>query len=208
MKEVFFVNKKYKDTFTPYFPYKNNIGFTLIEVLVTLVILVGVFSMGTAFFKRKESAVKKTFRQFTAINRQLDHSARLKRKIWRIVVQISDKNSSWWVEKKLSNEEINSIPSSEQKDIISSDGFVMDDAFFEEAQTLPRWLNFNSLESSNVKKPITEGKAYIYYFPEGQFNLSLLKLKGKKAYWSLLFDRLRGDLVIYNEDKKLKDLQP
>ncbi len=197
-------------------PIRYNKGFTLLELLIALSILVSTLIIGTSSIKRKDNIIKKTFRQFVALNRQLDHFARLKGKTWRLVVQMEEKESTWWVEKKLPASQIfnpenqtfdNDEPTDPVEPTPSPEGFVIDPEFFTTPQKLPKNLSFESVELNNIQEPITEGKAYIYYFPEGQFGTALLKIKGKKVYWSLFVDRLRGELTVYNGEKQLKDFK-
>ena len=206
-------------------------GFTLLELLIALVLIVGILAMGTTYIKRKDNSIRKTFRQFIAINRQLDSLARLRRETYRLVINMNedtnyniasenkkDQKNTWWVEKKLtknlmpddeedSTNQAGNAKHLENKQNITLDGFIRDKDFFEKPQPLPAKLTFESLESLRKKSPITQGKAYVYYFPEGQFDIALLKIKGKRVYWSLFIDRLKGELTVFNEKKSLKDFE-
>ena len=141
------------------------------------------------------------------MNRQLDHFARLKRETYRLVINIDEKEHSLWVEKKILGNQMPHNLSSPKNQTLPSTGFVMDTQFFEKPQKLPGGLKFESLEMKGEKQPITKGKAYIYYFPEGQFNKALLKIKGKKVYWSIFIDRLHGELTVFNGKKNLQDFE-
>ncbi len=202
---------------------KKTAGFTLLELLITLALITGLLVTGSSFVKRTDNKIRKTFRQFIALNRQLDQMARLKRETYRLVINLGenfnystegntkDKKNTWWVEKKLSQNQIpdstNSTQSTNSTKNITPDGFIRDTNFFEKPQNLPTQLTFESLESLKDQSPVTKGKAYIYYFPEGQFNTALLKIKGKRVYWSLFIDRLNGELTIFNGNKNLKDFE-
>ncbi|MDE0119880.1 MAG: prepilin-type N-terminal cleavage/methylation domain-containing protein [Bdellovibrionales bacterium] len=187
----------------------HNKGFTLLELLLALSILVSLLIIGASSIKKKDNIIKKTFRQFVALNRQLDHFARLKGQTWRLVIQMEEKESTWWVERQLPKNPMPSIDEStdSEEQPLPSDGFVIDVAFFEKPQKLPKNLKFESVELNNIQELVTDGKAYIYYFPEGQFSTAVLKIKGKKVYWSLFVDRLRGELTVYNGEKQLKDFK-
>ncbi len=189
------------------FDKANNKGFTLLELLIAMTIITSALVMGMSFIKKSDNVIKKTFRQLVALNRQLDHFARLKRKTWRLVVHISDKKSSWWVEKKIEKDQMPAQVVKKGDQTFPPDGFIIDEDFFKEPQQLPRRLTFESVELSAHKEPVTQGKAYIYYFPEGRFSLALIKIKGRKAYWSLFIDRLHGELTVFNGNKKLKDFE-
>lgn len=204
-------------------------GFTLLELIITLTLITGILVTGGSYVKRKDNKIRKTFRQFIALNRQLDQMSRLKRETYRLVINIGenttystnentkDKKNTWWVEKKLQKNQMpeNTSDTSDTNDTndtsdtknITPDGFIEDTSFFEKPQTLPKQLTFESLESLKDESPITQGKAYIYYFPEGQFNTALLKIKGNRVYWSLFIDRLNGELTVFDGNKNLKDFE-
>lgn len=187
------------------FKAMNTKGFTLLELLIVLVLLTGILALGSSFIKKKDNIIKKTFRQLVALNRQLDHFARLKRETYRLVINMNEKENSFWVEKKLPENQIQLNPSDSKNQTLPPSGFIMDTDFFEKAQKLPRGLKFESVEMKGQKEPITNGKTYIYYFPEGQFNTALLQIKGKKVYWSLFIDRMHGELTVLNGKKKLEE---
>ena len=184
----------------------NNKGFTLLELLIALTILVSTVIMGASFIKKKDNNIKKTFRQLIALNRQLDYSARLKKEIYRLAIHIDEKESSLWVEKKIPEKPILHNAFNTKNQTAPPTGFVIDTNFFEEPKKLPEGLKFESMEMKG-QEPITNGKAYIHYLPEGQFNTALLKIKGRKTYWSLFIDRLHGELLVFKGEKKLQEFE-
>ena len=171
---------------------------TLLEILVALTIIVGLMGMSVSFLKRGENQTKATFRKLLALNRQLDSFSRLKGEVYRLVIDLDEKKNSWWVEKKQLIPEEGELP---------REDFVKDSHFYEEPQKLPGALRFTSVESEEQNQPTTQGRAYIYYFPEGQFSLNLLNIKGQKQQWSLLINRLRGNVTVFREKKKLEDFK-
>ena len=208
---------------------KNHKGLTLIEILIALVIIVGLMGSSLSFMNRRENHIRKTFRAWTALNRQLDYQARLKGQQWRWAIDL-DKNT-YWVEKRVSETQQDSQLSSTTESSNSSDtsadletsknmsysensdskvspeAFVIDKAFFEKPQTLPKKFSFESMELSHQKKIFMNGYAYIYYLPEGQFSTTLVLIKHKKNYRSVFFNRLTGDMTVFSGKKSLKDLE-
>ena len=188
----------------------SNRGMTLLELLIVMVILATSLGLGVSFVNRQENIIKKTLRQFIALNRQLDSYAQLNKTIYRLVIHLNnEENSTWWVEQKT-----NLLPplfedSTEKKEDSEEQvpSFIMADNFFNEAQYLPGDLSFASVEYSKSEEEVSSGKAYIYYFPEGQTSQILLKLKSEKKYWSLLIDRFRGELTVLSGEKQLADLE-
>ena len=195
----------------------NNKGMSLIEIMIAMTLLAGMAGLSAVFVNRKESQIKKTWRAFTALNRQLDYKSRLKRKHWRWAFSLDEDKNSWWVEKKAPEISLkNGGDKSPGKDLNSShpssppmsqDGFLMDGDFFTEPQTLPKKLTFESVELSYQKDLITSGTVYIPYWPEGQFSTALVLIKYKQKYWSLFFNRLNGEMLVLPGKKSLKDLE-
>ena len=195
-------------------------GMTLIEMLVVMALLSGFFMMSVPFIKKREHVIQRTFRQMKALNRQLDSQARLNGMTYRLVVVLGlqKEGGNWWVERKaivepsISSEinpsETNQLKDSSSISIEGEDGFVLDESFFKEPQELPETLSFENISFSGQQreKQISSGRAYIYYLPGGQSHKILLKIKGKKQYWSLLFDRLRGELDILLGNKTWQEL--
>ena len=207
---------------------------TLLEMLVVMALLSGFFMMSMPFIKKREHAIQQTFRQIKALNRQLDSQARIDRVTYRLVIVLglqTEEGSSWWVEKKTTpidssiavetdeskdsasiNEEViaeaNTSADADADVGVSADGFVMDKSFFEERQKLPENLLFESISFSDQQNDsvVSNGQAYIYYLPGGQSHKILLKIKGKKQHWSLLFDRLKGELDILPGNKTWEEL--
>ena len=192
-------------------------GMTLLEMLVVMALLSGFFILSVPFIHRRENLIRSTFRQMKAINRQLDSAARLNAKVYRLVFALSGSESStWWVEKQIQpkllskSEDVNSENSNKNKSKLSVTkeskvAFVTDESFFKEPKKLPENLIFESIIVNNKLKPAAK-KAYIYYYPEGQSYKILITIKGKKQYWSLVFDRLQGDLDILQGNKTWQDI--
>ncbi len=191
----------------------NNKGMSLIEIMIALTLLTGMAGLGAVFVNRKESQIKKTWRSFTALNRQLDYKARLKRKHYRWAFNLDEDQNSWWVEKKAPEPET-AKAGDESSGLVSGsslktrpDGFLMDSDFFAKPQTLPRKLTFESVELSHQKELVKSGVVYIPYWPEGQFSTALVLVKYKQKYWSLFFNRLNGEMMVLPGKKSLEDLE-
>ena len=191
----------------------SNRGITLLELLIVMAILATSLGLGVSLINRQENSIKKTLRQFIALNKQLDSYAKLNKTTYRLVINMDDEEgSTWWVEQKTDHLLPASTDSSEQDNDDDDDDsntkpFVTASGFFEEPQYLPEELSFASVEYSKNSQAILSGKVYIYYFPEGQTSQILLKLKSDKQYWSLFIDRFHGDLTIFKGEKLLADLK-
>ena len=109
--------------------------------------------------------------------------------------------------KKIKDEEAKQI----QEQLKNTDPvptFMLDPEFVQKPQKLPEGLSFASVEfRTGENKILSEGEAYIPYFPEGQFNQAIIKIKGQKQYWSLFVDRFRGEARIFSGEKTFEDLK-
>lgn len=184
----------------------NKNGLTLLEILIVIVIIASSSIIGGSFIYKKENDIKKTFRQLIALNRQLDHNSRLKRESYRWAIRLGRKESAWWIERKVPYTFIPEENTNTEDQNTAQDGYLMDTDFVGAPQKLPAGLYFESIELSDQEKEKKEGIAYIYYFPEGQFNTAFVKIKSKKNYWSLFIDRVQGDLTVFVGNKSLKDM--
>ena len=186
--------------------YINKKGFSLLEILISITIVTSTLILASTFvIKRADNRKKSTFRQFVALNQQLDYSARLKRQTLRLVINLEEEKNSWWVEKKIPK--TSHFSSTAKKQTPPPTGFIIDTGFFAKPQKLPGELNFESVEFSGDTNIVSSGKAYIHYFPEGQFGKTLLKIKRRTTYWSLFIDHLHGDLTIISGNKNLTDFK-
>ena len=177
---------------------------TLLELMVVLGIITTSIGLAVSSIKKQENQIKKTLRQLIALNRQLHSYARLKRNVYRLAFTLDETNSTWWVEKK--------TPESETTEEIQNANpppdFVIDPDFVKEPQKLPQGLSFSSVEfRTGENKLVSEGQAYIHYFPSGQFDQALLKLKSEDHSWSLFIDRFLGEARIFSGEKTLEDLK-
>ncbi len=189
----------------------SNRGLTLLELLIVVVILATSLGLGVSFVNRQENSIKKTFRQLIALNRQLDSYAKLNKITYRLVIDMDDEDgTTWWVEQKTDHALLSTTDFSEKDNTDSSKEttvFITAPGFSEEPQYLPGNLQFTGVEYSKNNQEVLSGKAYIYYFPEGQTSQILLKLKSEKKHWSVFIDRFHGELTVLSGEKHLTDLQ-
>ena len=173
-----------------------------------MVLITSSLILGSSFvIKGTDNRKKSTFRELTALNRQLDYLSRSKNQTWRLVIDMDETQNSWWVEKKLSHNTSSDQAFSSANQSFPTGNFVIDTNFFAKPQKLPGKMTFESVELSGKENEITKGKAYIHYFPEGQFNMAVLKVKRNNTYWSLFINRLHGELTVFTGNKSLKDLR-
>lgn len=185
-------------------------GFTLIEILVVLGIIAGMLTLGIGRIRKQDNNVKYVMRKLVVLIKEVRNRARLQHSTFRIVIHMEKGKDRYWVEK--SNNPF-LIDTKADKDKKSSDekkpsGFQMEKAIFKKEQDLPNTLHFGSVETLSADKPITEGDAYIHFFPEGLVEVAAIQITDRKNLtWTIVINPVTGQSDIIPKAQALKDLQ-
>lgn len=185
-------------------------GFTLIEILIVLAIITAVIAVGMTRIQKKENNIKSVARQFTVLGKEIRNHARLTNSTLRLVVELNEKKSRYWVEKasgvSLRDTEEQKETSKKKDDEKPKSPFQIYKPLTKSEKSLPAGLFFSSLEIHD-QNPVKEGQAYIHFSPEGFVDASALQISdGKKITWTLVFNPLTGQSDILTEAKSLKDI--
>lgn len=187
---------------------KSQSGFTLIEILIVLGILSAVLALGLNRFRKNENTVKSALREISVLSREIRNHARLTQSTMRLMIEISPKESKYWVEKGNPTEKrdpkmvFQKDPDSDEK---KKPAFTLYKKLTKKQKALGKGVSFKSLEVLNME-PVTEGLSAIYYSAEGYVEASVLQLGDDKNTWSLVFNPLTGFVDISEEAKSLKDI--
>jgi general secretion pathway protein H len=187
---------------------KSQSGFTLIEILIVLGILSAVLALGLNRFRKNENTVKSALREISVLSREVRNHARLTQSTMRLMIEISPKESKYWVEKGNASEkrDLKMIFKPDQdQDEKKKPAFTLYKKLTKKQKALGKGVSFKSLEVLNME-PVTEGLSAIYYSAEGYVEASVLQLGDDKNTWSLVFNPLTGFVDISEEAKSLKDI--
>jgi general secretion pathway protein H len=192
-------------------------GMTLIEIMVVLAIIAAI----TGFMVRQtgdtKSKMRVTMRKLSVLSKELHTTARLKGQVYRIAIRLDkEKGYAFWVESGPSQallrtseqikEQDNSSSPSETK---NSTDFAEDTSVLKNPVELPRPLTFVDVEVARLDGKITEGMAYIHYFPQGLAEEAAIHLSdGREARWTVAIHPLTGQGRLYQDYVELKDLKP
>lgn len=204
IKTLFGVRKKKKLQLKT----KSQSGFTLIEILIVLGILSAVLALGLNRFRKNENTVKSALREISVLSREVRNHARLTQSTMRLMIEISPKESKYWVEKGNASEkrDLKMIFKPDQdQDEKKKPAFTLYKKLTKKQKALGKGVSFKSLEVLNME-PVTEGLSAIYYSAEGYVEASVLQLGDDKNTWSLVFNPLTGFVDISEEAKSLKDI--
>lgn len=154
------------------------------------------------------------------MGKQLQTLARIQQKTFRIVIEMPEKGThSYWVESsagpvvldyeklKEKNEEFTRL-TDEEKVEKGSDGFSIDTTVFKSPQVLPLPLKFQDAELGMIEEKVSEGRAYIHFFPEGMVEEVAIHITdGDKLNWTIVYNPLTGKGQILSNYVSLRDIR-
>jgi general secretion pathway protein H len=191
-------------------------GFTLIEVMVTIGILAALVAVGAPKLFRKDGNLKTAARGVIVVVKEIRNRARLFNSTYRLAVRLDKGEQSYWIEKGNGPVLVDPAKLKEQfenRDRKAEEGappplFQMDKTMLKEPKKLPPNLKFSQVETSNMPEPMTEGVAYIHFFPQGMLEPSTIQISdNRNNTWTLVFNPLTGQTDIIEKAVPLKSIQ-
>lgn len=184
-------------------------GFTLLEILIVLSLIVMVLGVGVpAVSKLTYQKLNSTSRQFVGILKTIRNDAILLNGIYRLGIDFD--KQTWWVESQnkfslLKEEADPKLDKKKKKDEKAPSNFQMVAKFSSEPKEVPSGLRFDGLftERSGFAK---EGIGYVYFFPNGYNEAAILYLNRDGSTdepYSLVMNSTTGRVVVFK--KKIND---
>lgn len=171
----------------------------------------------------RNNEIKSMLRHMTALSRDLHTRAKLKGFTYRIVIDLKqgDKSvdQSYWVEKSNSGmlmskdeeEQVRKIendPFGDKENKQPPKGFTADPETMKTPRTLPSGMFFQQVELSRLEAPITSGKAFIHYLPQGLVDEAAIHLVGEKdTKWTISIHPLTGKAELISKGLSLKEIK-
>jgi len=180
----------------------NQKAFSLIEMLLTFLIVAFLIGFSTKAFRKKERTVKKTFEELSRLNQRLISLSHLRSYHYRLVFDLGLKQpDQYWVEKKKKNldkslDQFSSEPENTNEKKPLKELFRRDESFYSEPATLPRFLNIIEVETQN--KSQQEGRVFIDYTDSvlaQEMKIKIMRLDNQ-ARWTLFLDPVSKQLKI------------
>ena len=201
-----------------------NRGFTLLEMMVVLAIVAG---LAVAAISRlgsgRNNEIKSMLRHMTALSKDLHTRAKLKGYTYRIVIDLKEgeksKDQTYWVEKSNSGmlmskdeeqkvREYENDPFGDQEKKQPPKGYAPDEESMKEPRSLPSGVFFQQVELSRLDAPITSGKAFIHYLPQGLVDEAAIHLVGEKdTRWTISIHPLTGKAELISKSLSLKEIK-
>lgn len=198
-------------------------GFTLIELMVVVAIIAGVAMMSMPYLNNRSPNTKRFLREFTVLSRELHTRAKLNGTIYRLVIDMGEPGNGlqkpihkYWVEvgngksimsekdEEDSRERLKETDPEKKKD---PKGFTEDTSIIKPRE-MPDGLTFERVEITRVKDPISQGRAFIHYMPQGLTDEAAIHIKGEgKQTWTISIHPLTGKAELISKSVSLKDMQ-
>lgn len=193
-------------------------GFTLIELMVVVAIIAATVGVALPRIANRSNKNRAVLRSFSTLSRELHMKSKLNGYTYRIVMDLKDGDrgsgsQSYWVEKSESGALVKpgEEKMKEEKDrdgkIKKPTDFALDTSIMKKPEMLPAGMHFEKVELSRLPEPITTGKAFIHFLPQGLVEESAIHLKtdgGQK--WTIAIQPLTGKAEVISESMSLKDL--
>ncbi len=188
-------------------------GFTLLEILIVLTLVVLLFTFGLNRIYKPKPNFKKVAREITLLAKETRQLARLKNSTYRIAFNIGEKNPQYWVEYFPGAVLIKSkITLDKEKDLSDEEkkakGFKPSDRPFKGKKDLTAPFYFKRLDTLMFPDGISEGEGFIHFSPEGLVEKSLIQVTdGKQNTWSLVFNPITGYVDVVEQALTFADLK-
>jgi general secretion pathway protein H len=182
--------------------------------MIVIAIMAGLIAVGAPRLLKKNANIKTSARQITVLVKEIRNRAKLFNSTYRLVVRMDKGQQSYWVEKgngvqMVDPEQI--AKEHDDKNKKPEEGappplFSLDKSLTKKEKDLPGTLTFVQVETMNMSAPVTEGVAYIHFFPQGMMEASAIQISDQKNTWTLVFNPLTGQADIVEKAVNLKDL--
>ncbi|MBT4760621.1 MAG: type II secretion system protein [Bdellovibrionaceae bacterium] len=196
---------------------------TLIEIMVVLVILGGLTGAMLSRLKKGGKSNRSFLMQMGNLSKKVRSTSQLTNTTFRMVIDFgdpNDKNSAhqYWVESStkpginfssddtLDPEELK-LKLKEEKDF-PPPKFQRNSRVLPVPIQLPAILEFEDVEIKSEERPVTSGRAYIYFLPQGLVDETLIHFKThNKKQWTLAIHPLTGHISITGGYISMKDTE-
>jgi general secretion pathway protein H len=203
---------------------KSN-GFTLIELMVVTAIIGGMIVLAMPYMSNRNAQTKSFLRKMTVLSRELHTKSKLQGVTYRLVIEMppvidtaKPPEQKMWVERgnaqvvlSEKEEELERERMEEDDEELKKDpkGFEVDAAFTKKLPEMPSGLRFEKIELTRLKAPVTEGKAFIHYLPQGLVDEAAIHIKGagEKQAWTIAIHPLTGKAELISKPVALKEIK-
>lgn len=193
------------------------------EMMIVVTIIAAVVTISMPYIRSRNYETRRVLRQMIVMSRELHTRAKLQGAVFRLVIDMGDDKDgkrtkqSFWVERANAgtimkpNEEALALERAKETDEAKRkdpNGFEEDHQVIHKHTELPSGMSFERVELTRVKDPITHGKAYIHYMPQGLVDEAAIQIKGEKDQaWTIAISPLTGKAELIQKKVTLQDMR-
>lgn len=194
-------------------------GFTLIEVMVVIAIIAGVLAVASSSLMSSGTKMRASVRKLAILPREIRNIARLYNMTVRLAIVIDDdKGHSYWVESAPGNVllmteeqefELERLTTAQREaKETHKTNFSLEKRVTRQAVELPRGLYFGHVELTSRKEPVSQGAAYVHFFPQGLAEQAAIHITDRESLnWTITINPLTGQARVFERKLELKDLR-
>lgn len=199
-------------------------GFTLIEILIVLLIIAGVFALFVPrFFSKSDRALRSEIRKLSLLAKDVRNRALLTKNTHRIVFSMKKEGATYTVEEaegKIlldSNEEREKLinrkkefTASELEEYEKNNPFQKVPKYSKNGPLeFPNNLTIKQIELQGIKEKFTSGDVEIYFMPEGFVELAVIQVqtKDEALKWTLVTSPLIGLMDVFEGHLALETIE-
>lgn len=186
--------------------------------MIVIAIIAGVLVIGVPKMFSTSTAMRGAVRKIAVMTRDIRNNSRLFGVTTRLVLTVAkDKVGSYSVESspgvvlmrtEVQEKELEKLTDTQQAESKTKVEFSPDARVMKRAVSLPRGLLIEDVEKVGRERAITEGKAYINFFPQGLAEEAAIHLgDGKTLHWTIVINPLTGRADVYEKHVSLKELK-
>ncbi len=193
-------------------------GFTLVEIMIVIAIIAGVLAIGVPKMFSSSTAMRGAVRKIAVMSRDIRNNSRLYDVTTRLVISLDkQKGYSYAVESspgvvlmasETKEKELEKLTTLQQEGEKKKTDFSPEARVLKKVVGLPKGMIFEDVEKGGQTEIITEGKAYINFYPQGLAEESAIHLgDGKALHWTIVVNPLTGRADVYEKHVTLKEIK-
>ncbi len=192
----------------------SNKGFTLLEVMVVMAIIIGIVAIVITNLQPPGRSVRADIRNILVIAKRLNQQAQLDGKMYRIVFDLNNEQGVYWVEsanrKTAGSANPTATPFGGGSDSDEKDprDFALDARILKSKAKLPKGFRFLKIILVDQDLAFEEGVGYVHFFPQGLADAAIIQIanEDESFSWTLVTNPLSGNIQLIDGLFSEKDL--
>ncbi len=192
----------------------SNKGFTLLEVMVVLAIIIGIVGLAITNLQPPSRSVRADIRNILVIAKRLNQQAQLDGKMYRIVFDLNDEQGVYWVESANRKTAGSAKPSAtpfgggSNTDEKDPRDFALDASILKNKVKLPKGFRFLKIILVDQDLAFEQGNGFVHFFPQGLADSAIIQIanEDESFSWTLVTNPLSGNIQLIDGLFSEKDL--